>query len=190
MGYGYANAELLSPIMATSYYSFWLVPQEPDLAYFQSIINTLAARFNTVPFCPHVTLYSGPLPVSTSVEQVCAELSVAEPMVLNVDRLSHESRFSKTLYVQLNQSPLLVQLVNRLVEAIPDGQLPLIDPHLSLLYHPLDAADKQALMETIVLPRSSIRFDQIQVISTPENFETQNHVASLRCVSSQLLSAL
>ena len=174
--------------MSAIYYSFWLVPQEPDLAYFQDLINTLAKQFGTVSFSPHVTLYSGFLPSSLSVETVLASLSSSTPMELEVVNLNHESRFSKTLYVQLKQAFWLAQLVNDLVSAMPNVPPPQLDPHLSLLYHRLEAVTKQNLIETIVLPRTTMRFNQIQAIAAPENFETQAHVMSLRCVHSQLLT--
>lgn len=174
--------------MATSYYSVWLVPQAPDLTYFQGLINTLAERFGTVPFCPHVTLYSGLLPPAVDVNQMCAALAAAGPIELEAIGLRHESRFSKTLYVQLNQTAALTRLVNCLVHAIPKAQQPELDPHLSLLYHSLEAVTKQTLIDTITLPRATIQFNQLQVIAAPQNFETQEHVANLRCVHSQLLT--
>lgn len=175
--------------MSAVYYSFWLIPQERDLAYFQGIINTLAKQFDTVPFSPHVTLYSGSLPASLAVESVLSALS-SSPVELEVITLNHELQFSKTLYVQLSQNVWLNQLVNDLAAAIPDAQPPKLDPHLSLLYHQrLDAATKQTLIETLVLPRPTIRFDQVQAIAASENFETQDHVVSLRCVHRQLLTA-
>ncbi|MBX2865650.1 MAG: hypothetical protein KTR27_19020 [Leptolyngbyaceae cyanobacterium MAG.088] len=174
--------------MAASYYSFWLVPQDPDLSYFQGVINTLARRFGTVSFTPHVTLYSALVSSSVDVKQVCEALPLSEPLVLDVVNVSYGARFSKTLYVQLNQTPSLANLVNRLVSAIPDAQLPTLDPHLSVLYHRLDVATKQGLTDSISLPRSTIQFNQVQAIAAPETFETQEHVASLRFVYSRLLT--
>ena len=174
--------------MPVSHYSFWLVPQEPDLTYVQGLISTLAERFGTVPFCPHVTLYSGPLPSEVDVKTIGAALSSEYSVELEVLALNHDSRFSKTLYIQLKQTPRLSQLVDRLVAAIPNAQRPILDPHVSLLYHRLDGGTKQALMSTIVLPRATLRFNQVQAVAAPQNFETQAHVASLRCVHSQLLS--
>ena len=174
--------------MVVSYYSFWLVPQEPDLTYFQDLINGLAERFKTEPFYPHVTLYSGSLPASLAVTAVVKGLSLTQPIELEVITLNYETHFSKTLYVQLKQTVDFTQLVRDLVTAIPDAPQPRLDPHLSLLYHRLDAVTQQTLTETITLPRSTIQFDQIQVIAAPQNFETQSHVASLRCVHSKLLT--
>ncbi|MEL6231464.1 MAG: hypothetical protein AAFR24_16265 [Cyanobacteria bacterium J06627_3] len=174
--------------MPVSHYSFWLVPQESDLTYFQGLISALAERFGTVPFCPHVTLYSGPLPSAVDVKNVCAALSSVCPVELQVLGLNHDSRFSKTLYIQLKPTPRLSQLVDCLVAAIPNAQRPILDPHVSLLYHQLDVVTKQALMSTVSLPRTALRFNQVQAVAAPQNFETQAHVASLRCVHSQLLS--
>ena len=177
--------------MPALHYSFWLVPEESDLKYFQSIINGLAERFDTVPFSPHVTLYSGLLPATVTVPQVCETLAAIAPIELEIAQLSYEARFSKTLYVQLRQTSPFTQLVTRLVDEIPQAQMPMLDPHISLLYHnSLDIATKQALISSITLPQSTIWFNQIQVINAPKNFETQEHVASLRCVHSQRLTLL
>ena len=111
-------------------------------------------------------------------------------MVLEVVKLNHEDRFSKTLYVQLKQTPWLTELVNRLVTALPHVQPPILDPHLSLLYHRLEPTTQQTLTASITLPRPTIQFNQVQVIAAPQNFETQAHVASLRCVHRQLLTPL
>ena len=174
--------------MSASYYSFWLVPQSPDLDYLQGIVNTLAKQFGTVSFCPHVTLYSGAVPATVDLQKVCAHLS-ARPVELAISQLGYESRFSKTLYIQLRPSSTLAQLVSRLVAAIPNAQAPTLDPHVSLLYcNGLDTATKQTLSNTINLSQSTIRFDHIQVISAPQNFETQTHVSKLRCVHSQRLT--
>ncbi|ESA35239.1 cyclic phosphodiesterase-like domain-containing [Leptolyngbya sp. Heron Island J] len=175
--------------MPDAYYSFWLIPQEPDLDNFQAIINSLAERFGTVPFSPHVTLYSGPFPAAVTIEQVCATLAAIAPIALEVVKFSYESRFSRTLYVQLTQALPFTQLVSRLVDSIPGAQMPVLDPHISLLYHNLDIATKHSVIGSISLPRSTIRFNQVQVIATPKNFETQDHVASLRCVHSQWLTS-
>ena len=112
-----------------------------------------------------------------------------DPIELTISHLKHEARFSKTLYIQFTPSSQLNHLVDRLVAAIPNAQLRTLDPHLSLLYHSLDAATKQTLIDTIVLPRTTVRFDQVQAIAAPQNFESQDHVTSLRCIHSQLLTA-
>ncbi len=173
--------------MSADYYSIWLVPQESDFTYFQSLISTLAKRFGTVPFCPHVTLYSGPLPTAVDVQQVLAALA-AGPITLEVVNLNHGPSFAKTLYVQLKQTALLNRLVNFLISAIPNAQPSILDPHLSLLYHSLDVATQQTLTANLTLPRPTIRFNQVQAIAAPPTFETQDHVARLRCVCSQLLT--
>ena len=176
--------------MSASYYSFWLIPQEPDLAYFQGIINTLAERFGTVSFCPHVTLYSGTVPPSVNVGGLLeTALQSVEPVELAIATLKHESQFSKTFFVQLAQTSPFAQLVNRLVSAIPEAQLPCLDPHLSLLYHHLNDTVKQDLADTMTFPRPSIWFDHVQAIAAPSTFETQEHVARLRWVHTHRLAA-
>ncbi|MEM9484412.1 MAG: 2'-5' RNA ligase family protein [Cyanobacteria bacterium P01_F01_bin.116] len=174
--------------MATSFYSVWLVPQEPDLSYFQTLINDLANRFSTVSFCPHVTLYSGYIPALLDIQRVYSALASHPPVELEIMHLSYETRFSKTLYVQLRTSPGLSQLVHQLVAHIADAQPPIVDPHVSLLYHHLEADIKETLIRDMAMPRPNIRFNQLQVIAAPQNFETQEHVSKLRHVHSQFLN--
>lgn len=174
--------------MADSYYSFWLVPQEADLEYVQGIIDALSKRFGTVPFCPHLTLYSGLIPATLDIQAVLAGLLPMQVFGLEILGIGHSSRFAKTLYVQLQPAPALAQVVNRLVTAIPNAQAPALDPHVSLLYHHLDHGTKEELSKTISLPRSTIQFDQVQVVAAPQTFDTQEHVSSLRCVDRQWLS--
>lgn len=177
--------------MLTPFYSFWLVPQEPDLSYFQTLISSLAKRFGTISFCPHVTLYSGFVPANLDIQQVCSELaSYHHPVKLEVDHLAHNPRFSKTLYVQLRSSSGLTQLVHQLGASISKPLPPTLEPHVSLLYHRLDTAIKETLITSITLPRPIIRFNQLQVIAAPQNFETQEHVSKLHHVHSQFLHTL
>ena len=176
--------------MSAFNYSFWLVPQEPDLAYLQGLINTLAERFGTVPFCPHVTLYSGELLPSIEVRHLLETVvQPVRPIELSIATLNYEPKFSKTFFIQVNQTPELVQLINRLISAIPDAQWPSLDPHLSLLYHSLDVETKHDLAENMTFLRPSIWFDQVQAIAAPSTFETQEHVARLRCVHTHHLTA-
>lgn len=174
--------------MADSHYSFWLVPQGADLEYVQEIINTLSKRFGTVPFCPHLTLYSGPIPATLDIQAVLAGLLSIQVFGLKVLGIRHSSHFAKTLYVQLQPTPALAQIVSRLVTAIPDAQFPMLDPHVSLLYHHVDNGTQEDLSRSISLPRSTIQFDQVQVVAAPTSFDTQEHVSSLRCVYCQWLS--
>lgn len=174
--------------MSDSYYSFWLVPQAPDLEDFQGIVNDLSQRFGTVPFCPHVTLYSGLIPPTLSIQTVLADLASMQVIELASLGIRHSSRFAKTLYVQLQRTPALTQTVNRLVTAIPNAQFPMLDPHVSLLYHHLDERTQEEMSRAIALPRPTIKFNQVQAVAAPQTFDTQEHVSSLRCVHRQLLS--
>jgi hypothetical protein len=171
--------------MADSYYSFWLVPQEADLEYLQGIIDALSKRFGTGPFCPHLTLYSGLIPATLDIQAVLAGLIPMQAIGLEILGIGHSDRFAKTLYVQLQPAPALTQVINRLVTAIPDAQLPVLDPHISLLYHHLDHGTKEDLSRALSLPRSTIQFDQVQAVAAPQTFDTQEHVSSLRCVYRQ-----
>ena len=175
--------------MTAQHYSFWLVPQEPDLTYYQDLISRLSDRYGTVSFCPHVTLSSGFLPVSVDPVEVCEVFSPVKSVELEVGALGYKSSFSRTLYVHFKSSSQLIDMLDRLLATIPGAMETTLHPHLSLLYHNLDEQSRRTLAESLSLPRASVRFNQVQVVAAPESFETQAHVASLRRVHSRFLSA-
>ena len=109
-------------------------------------------------------------------------------MELEVMGLCHTDGFAKTLYVQLRPTPELEHMVALLVAASNGAARAHLDPHVSLLYHSLDSATKQSLIDRIALPRPTLRFNQVHAIAAPQNFATQAHVSQLRPVHSRFLT--
>jgi putative hydrolase of the HAD superfamily len=161
--------------------SFWLVPEEGDRQTFQTLINALAHRYDTVPFLPHVTLYSGPCSVLPTLDALLDQaIQGISPFELEIAGLRYSRRFSKTLFVQLRPTDTLHRLATRLRQTLPHPTGYDFDPHLSLIYQVLDEATQQTLVETIALPKATIGFDEVQAVATPESFETLSDIKSLR----------
>lgn len=170
-------------------YSFWLSPNSHALAHIQRIISNLATRQNTVSFAPHLTLFSGKVSSSIDVPSLLGNFAETPAVSLDISCISHSNEFKKTLYLEMKRTDQLSTLVQRLVDYIPDAITPDIDPHVSLLYQHLPVDVRQCLSDTIDMKFSSIRFDKIHVVETPDNFDSQVHVAQLRCVYSQNLAS-
>jgi putative hydrolase of the HAD superfamily len=168
--------------------SFWLVPRRCDRNAFQTLINALAHRYDTVPFIPHVTLYSGPCSVSPTLDAWLDQaVQGIPPFELDIDGLRYSHQFSKTLFVQLRPNDTLHRLATRLRQVLPHLTAYDFDPHLSLIYKALNEATQQTLVETLALPIATIGFDEVQAVGSPESFQTQADVKSLHCLYTKSL---
>lgn len=169
-----------------AYVSFWLVPAEADCALLQPLINSLTQAHGAEPFLPHVTLYSGPAAGALSIEALLAEaVQGLSPLDLEITAVRHSAVFTKTVFLQLKNMPPLSELANRIRQGVPNPVAYSFDPHVSLIYQYLDEAVRSHLVATVSLPRPTLKFNQVQAILSPDTFETQADVKSLRCLCRQ-----
>ena len=91
--------------------SIWLTPAKVDAAYLQNIINELASVYRTLVFSPHMTLFS---PVDTNVKELQSVITnVAQkitPLFVTMSGLNHTNNIWKTVFIELEKSPELIQL--------------------------------------------------------------------------------
>lgn len=169
---------------------FWLDPTERDRAYYQTIIDQLAERFEDAPkFAPHVTLYVNQfdpnLDIPVLLESVTQDIS---PIHLTIDGIQYSDLFTKTLFIQFQSNSQL----NQLFEAVrhctgqPSGYV--LNPHLSLIYsRSLTDVQKQELASTIELRDRVICFDQISVLIASDKVETREDIESARITHTKSL---
>ena len=161
--------------------SFWLIPALEDQAFFQQIIDRLAAQYDAPRFAPHVTLYFGTFAAEglpELMQQVVQIVQPAQSLELQVDRLLYTDQFTKTLFVQFHPQPVLTQLSQALEQGAIDPPGFSLNPHLSLTYKLLDSAEKQQLVSEISLPQPTIRFDRLWAVSTPATVQCRADVES------------
>jgi len=53
-----------------------------------------------------------------------------------------------------------------------------LDPHLSLLYAPLPAAEREHLAATLTLLLAQIRFDELRLVAIPERNDSVSAIRS------------
>lgn len=163
--------------------SFWLIPSQEDLAYFQEIIDTLAQEYDAPTFTPHVTIYSGEYRLDASLESIIEQaIQGIKSISLNVDKLLYTQEFTKSLFVQFQQSSTLSQIS----EAIGiSAQIPrefTLNPHLSLIYQHLTEDIKKKLITKISLQKSEVFFNEVRVISTHSKVETREDVEAWQLI--------
>lgn len=147
--------------------SFWLIPSEEDRAFFQDIINNLAKEYDAPVFTPHVTIYSGEYtPEESPAELIENAIQGIQSFSLRVDQLLYTDQFTKTLFVQFYQNPILTQISKNLHNLSKHSFEYAINPHLSLIYQYLSEEIKKNLINQLSLPKSEVFFNEVRAIST------------------------
>ncbi|GMR20899.1 MAG: hypothetical protein BMS9Abin36_1497 [Gammaproteobacteria bacterium] len=171
--------------MATSHYSFWLMPSVADRRYWQQVIHDLAAEFEAPVFTPHVTLQVGDNIDSGNIEQLLMTVTnKTRALCLQIDAVSYDTQFTKTLFLQLVESPEASQLSHALAREGLGTEDYLLNPHISLLYkNNLSDAVKQGAGEKIQVPGWTVFFDELWAVECPGKCLTHADVESLKPVA-------
>ncbi len=168
--------------------SFWLIPSEDDKAFFQKIIDTLAQEYNAPTFTPHVTIYSGEYaPDESPAELIEKAEGEVQSFSLKVDQLLYTDSFTKTIFVQFYQSPILSKISDTLQRSSKIPSEFALNPHLSLIYQSLNEEIKKNLITSIRLPKSEVFFDEVRAISTPEKVHKREDVQNWKVVCTRKL---
>ncbi len=171
--------------MATSHFSFWLVPSVADRRYWQQVIQDLATEFEAPVFIPHVTLQAGDNIDSGNIEQLLITIAKeTRALCLQIDAVSYDTQFTKTLFLQLVESPETNQLSHALArEGLGTGDYQ-FSPHISLLYkNNLSDAVKRGAEQKIQIPGWTVFFDELWAVECPGKCLTHADVESLKPVA-------
>lgn len=168
--------------------SFWLIPSEDDKAFFQKIVDTLAQEYNAPTFTPHVTIYSGEYaPDESLAELIEKAIKEVQSFSLTVHKLLYTDSFTKTLFVQFHQSPILSKISNTLQRSSKTPSEFALNPHLSLIYQNLNEEIKKNIITSITLPKFEVGFDEVQAILTPEKVQKRENVESWKVICTRKL---
>jgi hypothetical protein len=168
--------------IAYTEFTLWLTPCEPLRSTLRSIIGRLAASLDAVEFEPHMTVYCGP---STEAEAHAVARMIAKqfrPIELTADRLLHTERYTKTLFVQFQESAAAQRMFEAAAAGYSRQSNYILNPHLSLLYKTLPEAERRELCETLEAPMGDYRFDRIRMIETELPIEDAGPVRRWRVV--------
>lgn len=157
--------------------SYWLIPSSPWREYLEHLIQDLAARYNCVPFSPHVTIAYGKLPRADAIRRLRKTAFVSSRITLNVDAVSYSPDFTKTFFISLRPSPSLFDLSRMLGDDIP-WSVATYEPHLSLLYMDIGEQEQRKLQSNTKLPFTSLAFDEIECVLTPSPIEQPRDISN------------
>jgi 2'-5' RNA ligase len=165
----------------------WLTPSEPLRSTLRSIIRRLAASLDAVEFEPHLTVYCGP---STDAEARAVAHLIARqfsPIELTADRLWHTERYTKTLFVQFQETATIRQIFEVAANGYSRQSNYILNPHLSLLYKTLPETERRELCGTLDIPMGDYEFDRIQMIETELPIEDAGPVRRWRVVCDEAI---
>ena len=164
--------------------AFWLSPVPESREFFMSLIKELAQRFHAPVFEPHVTLCGGDMPEERASE-ILRNLSIREPIELEVTGIRYSEKYTKTLFVQFHSAPEIEALSAEIQKAAgTDYEL---NPHLSLLYKDMPPAAKAEAARAITLPFERVRFESVTLVVTPLAITSAQDVEAWRTLGSRPL---
>lgn len=173
--------------IAYTEFTLWLTPCEPLRATLRSIIHRLAASLDAVEFEPHLTVYCGP---STHAEARAVASLIARqfsPIELTADRLCHTERYTKTLFVQFQETAAVRQIFEVAAAGYSRQSDYILNPHLSLLYKTLPESERSELCETLDVPIGDYKFDRIRMVETELPIEDAGPVRRWRVVCDEAI---
>ncbi len=159
-----ANSHIDGPLR----YSLWLVPDLKSAEPLQLTIDNIAAKYKSLPFYPHMTVYS---PLTESVLALTPKLEdfacSNKPLQLRGKAFSHREIFYQSLFIELDVSYELQQFHKNAVNIFGHDSSTVFFPHVSLAY--LDPRSFNADNEITHLDDSLLldtRYDRLVLMAT------------------------
>lgn len=168
--------------------AFWLVPAADAKAYFESLINDLAARLEAPAFEPHVTLQGAEMEEGSAIELLDDIAAVSAPLQLDVDGVECSEKYTKTLYVQFRASEEASGISDAVARAVGRRSGYKFDPHLSLLYKTMPEEVKKELARETQIPFARVSFDAVKLLSVPTAIKAPQDVHAWRIIAERALT--
>ena len=168
--------------------SFWMVPRGSARKYFEGIIVGLSERFGAPTFSPHLTVFVSKLDPFRAVGLAGRAAEVSGPFRLTVKGIAYSPEFTKTLFVEFDNSPALTCVYNFFKQHLPEQATYSFRPHVSLMYRTMPIPELKALADGMTLSFSQVGFDIIQAVSTPHTIATREDVECWEVLCAKELS--
>jgi hypothetical protein len=150
---------------------------------FREQICELATRFHGPVFEPHVTIFIAP-GNSRNPAEILREVG-AGTIELTIRNIRLSDEFTKTLFVQFENSHALQELGDRIWRASGAPARQILDPHLSLLYANLSSDMKQKVADQITFPFRAVRFRSICAVRCARPTTCKAEVEDWRLIAPQ-----
>jgi len=157
--------QVCESLMTVPVHSLWLMPEAADAASLAGIVASLAGRFGTPDFTPHLTIAGDtdrPVTVlADAIADAARAVTAFSEIVLGIET---SAAYFRSYYANFAVSAPLAALKQRLDA---DAGEPFL-PHVSLLYGPVAARPKAeaAAQVSAALTGQPIRFDRLCVVTS------------------------
>ncbi len=156
-------------------FAIWLLPEPSIEEMLSELVSTVAQRYGTVDFEPHLTLFCG------FHKEEGSELEFLQSLVAPVEALTlclSERKvwytpdiYTQAMYLEFERSELATKHQKRILEAPVKESRPTLDTplHLSLQYSDFSVSKKTEIREFIlkqIEDLEEITFDRIQFLGT------------------------
>lgn len=142
--------------------SLWALPAAADAAPLATWIERLSAAVGSAPFAPHITVISAPAAPASAVE---AALGTVAPFPVALTALSDSDERTRCITVGAQAPPLFT--LRAALAATLDAPGEAYEPHLSMVYARLGAAQRRALRSIVTLPLPrTITVDAVALVDT------------------------
>jgi hypothetical protein len=169
--------------------SYWVVPAEPMRSWFVSTIAQLSSRFDSPVFEPHLTIYAASSRSESPEDVMEAALRGYAPLRLTVREIECSEEFTKTVLVQFEPGTALSEMSRKLREVSGASDEYELNPHLSLIYKTMTAAERAELAASIRLPFTEVVFDTVKaVVCATTPITSRKDVENWRLMATQRLT--
>jgi hypothetical protein len=109
------------------------------------------------------------------------------PIELTAAWLDHTERYTKTLFLQFQESSGLQRIFETAAAHYSRPSNYILNPHLSLIYKKLVEGSRRSLCDTLDVPRGNYGFDRVRMIETELPIDEDGPVRRWRVVCDELL---
>lgn len=152
--------------MSDTEFALWLTPREPLRQQLRAEIERLATKFDAVDFDPHVTVFCGPADEAEACSAANRVAKQFEPIELIAEKLDYTNHFTKTLFVQFQNSTLLRKMYETVKKYYAQPSNYELNPHLSLLYQHMIEGRQRELCRKLDIPLGIYLLDTFRVVET------------------------
>lgn len=140
--------------------------------YFRKIILSLANKFSTLPFDPHITLYGNlNMEISTLDSIITPIFAEIEPFTIEVSTIGYTEKKGKTLFFDFKASQEMESIFLKVKQALFPYATYDFQPHLSITYkNDLAEEDKKLLIEEIPI-KSKVLIDTYAIVTTKSTWD-------------------
>jgi 2'-5' RNA ligase len=157
--------------MSGDYHSIWLMPPLEQEQAFAAIVGSLARRFHSPVFQPHLTLVED---MPRSCEELKPILEQAAegmaPFEAPIESVEESALYYRSFYARFRVTPQLRALKERAVKLFGVGSVETFMPHISLAYGVAESPEKSKAIAALQseLQGMSVTFDRVCIVSSSQ----------------------